>query len=203
MLLPLAVQVNDVPLYVETSTIDFKHCIVGKLYRANLTVRNRGSQALRCSPVIAPAALAALSLSASSNTSGSAGHEYAIEFVPATGYVQARDTASGVDGAFSFGIKFTPLTAGAAARSLVPLGFARMLGDSGNDADALHDGAHRHTDSTAHDRTGANVAGTTHESDAEQERKHAEEESKEEFAEQQLVQCAAPSNYELHLPFHV
>lgn len=92
--LPLLVKANgiDVPLFVESDIVDLRTCLIGKLYRGILVVRNRGTIALRCEPNIHPGLI----------------DGKILQFHPHTGFVQAKDPLTGEPGRFEFQIKFRP-----------------------------------------------------------------------------------------------
>ena len=78
------------PLYVEEEVVDFRVAVVGKLYRAHVTVRNRGSVTapvqLRLPPALVEAGVVTVS--------------------PLSGY--AQPTEFGVPGRFTFEVTFRP-----------------------------------------------------------------------------------------------
>jgi len=110
---------QDVPLYVEADVIDLRTCLHGKLYRASLVLRNRGSVTLKCSP-----SLGALS--------AALGEE--VQFHPSLGFVQARDAKTSVPGTFTFQVLFRPSEAMLARAGVAEL--LREEGGEGSDAGA-------------------------------------------------------------------
>jgi hypothetical protein len=79
-----------VPIYVEKRLIDLRTCVYGKMYRAAVNVRNRGTVALKMSSSV-PKELSD-----------------ALGMFPPMGFVQAAEKSTGESGLFAMQMKFRP-----------------------------------------------------------------------------------------------
>ena len=112
-----------VPMYVETDLIDFRVCLVDKLYRCNVVVRNRSNVTVVASPRVPPALVEA----------------GVLVIVPTSAYVLPRDEATGEPGRFVFEVRFRPslaLLEDPASLGAVALPEAAQ-NDDGTDFDSL------------------------------------------------------------------